>query len=62
MGDPEAAWAPPQLAEGVELGVDDPLPRTPTVFRRKEHWRLPEWGGDTEAASCNYLSAEEHAD
>ncbi len=40
-GDPDAAGMR-HYFEGVRLGVGRRLPRTPAVFARKRHWRLPE--------------------
>ncbi len=41
VGDPDSAGMS-HFAAGVRLGVGVRLPRTPAVYARKTHWRLPE--------------------
>ncbi len=41
IGDPDAHGME-HFARGVRLGVGTRLPRTPAVYSRKTHWRLPE--------------------
>ncbi len=59
-GDPDWAFIP-GLAEGVNLGVDDPLPRTPGVFEEKGRWKLSEDVDPGVSAAENYKSFGPHA-
>ena len=60
IDDPDAPFMA-TVGDGVEMGVDAPLPRSPLVWREKTSWRLPEWPGDLQPAKCNYSSGETHA-
>ena len=42
---------------GCNLGVREPLPRTPLIFREKKRWRLKDWPWPLEPQSENYSSA-----
>ena len=56
-GDPD--WAIfGEMAQGVNLGVDDPLPRTPLVFEEKTKWKLEEYTGEDDRDRENYCSTE----
>ena len=55
-GDPDAEFML-HVGEGVSLGIDDDLPRTPLVFREKLKWNLPEWPEAPQACETNYKSA-----
>ena len=48
------------LGDGVNVGVDEELPRTPAVFEEKDRWRLPDDAGPGEDLADNYKSAEPH--
>ncbi len=58
------------FARGVRLGINVRMPRTPAVYARKKHWRLPEqyyahefYGHSTAGVwRDNYRSAAAHAD
>ena len=60
-GDPDAEFLK-DLEEGVNLGVDSPLPRTPGIFEEKVKWKLSEPEGPGESYNSNYLSVEPHLD
>ena len=50
------------LGEGVPLGVDEELPRTPGVFEEKGKWRLSDDAGPGTDADDNYKSVAPHLD
>ena len=61
FGDPD--WSFVQgLGEGVPLGVDEGLPRTPAVFEEKGKWRLSDDAGPGSDSSDNYKSVAPHID
>ena len=45
-GDPDGQWFQAMAEEGVDTGLDEPLPRNPLISRLKEKWRLKEWQGE----------------
>ena len=49
-----------QLKEGVSLGVDEEMARTPAVFEEKIKWKLDEVDGPGIGDRENYKSAEGH--
>ena len=54
-GDPD--WSFVQgIGEGVPLGVDEDLPRTPAVFEEKGKWRLTDDAGPGADTNDNYKS------
>ena len=55
FGDPDWAFFK-ELEQGVNIGVDCPMPRTPAVFEEKFSWRLEEWAGQEESEVANYRS------
>ena len=59
VGDPDAEFFE-QLREGVPLGVDETMPRTPDVFEEKVKWKLGEVEGPGEAFKDNYRSLKGH--
>ena len=61
-GDPDWEFVASMADDGVSMGVDEPLPRTPSVFRKKTRWRLNKWTGDCFSTDSNYKSGEEFAD
>ena len=64
MGDPDCDFLAVIAAEGVPIGVDVELPRTPTVFEEKTKWPLePEEAETAEHwGDGNYESAVLHLD
>ena len=58
-GDPDWAFVD-SLGEGVPLGVDEPLPRTPAVFEEKSKWKLPDDAGPGCDVDENYQSVGPH--
>ena len=61
-GDPDWAFFD-DLVDGVALGVDETMPRTPAVFEEKAAWKLAPWDEDNEThENPNYASVSEHAE
>ena len=60
LGDPEADWFETMTKEGVDMGILEPMPRTPLVCRQKNRWRLGEWEGPFRTAESNYGSVAGH--
>ena len=60
--DPDCDWVRTVGDTGVNMGVVEPLPRTPMVFRKKLKWRLPEWPDPPSSCTENYPSAVKHQD
>ena len=48
------------MGEGVPLGVDEQMPRTPAVFEEKGKWKLPDDAGPGVDMCDNYRSVEPH--
>ena len=61
FGDPDWAFVG-GLGEGVPLGVDEELPRTPGVFEEKGKWRLADDVGPGVDTTDNYQSVAPHVD
>lgn len=59
-GDPEAPFAA-GVHEGTSLGIDEPMPRTPLVLRKKRKWRLPEHNDDPVSCTENYPSGDKRS-
>ena len=59
FGDPDWQFVK-ELEDGVPLGVDEELPRTPAVFEEKVKWSLDEDDGPGESERNNYSSVEPH--
>ena len=57
LGDPDWGY-PMSVADGVPLGVDMTMPRTPAVFEEKTNWRLSELDGEPEKEILNYKSTK----
>ena len=55
LGDPDASFIE-DLAGGVTLGVDVPMPRTPLIFEKKTKWSLEEPPEEDERDRDNYKS------
>ena len=51
-----------EAEQGLPVGVDVPLPRTPAAFERQTKWRLDDYCQDGMLERKNYPSAEEHAE
>jgi hypothetical protein len=60
-GDPDWRFVQ-DLGEGVSLGVDEELPRTPSVFEEKGKWRLADDVGPGADTTENYQSVSPHVD
>ena len=60
-GDPDWAFLL-HIGEGVPLGVDEELPRTPAVYEPKVRWKLEADLGDALPEKSNYASAADHLD
>ena len=59
IGDPDAEILGTYL-EGVPLGIDQPLPRTPAVFPRKTKWKLKhDFKSEGQHLNDNYKSGKE---
>jgi hypothetical protein len=58
-GDPDWEFVDGR-GEGVPLGVDEPLPRTPAVFEEKGKWKLPDDAGPGCNVDENYQSVGPH--
>ena len=61
FGDPDWQFVK-DLEDGVPLGVDDELPRTPAVFEEKVKWSLVEEVGPHEGERSNFSSVEPHCE
>ena len=59
FGDPDTEVFK-DFEEGVNLGVTEPLPRTPLVFEQKTRWNLEEPCGSQEWEVPNYKSVHGH--
>ena len=60
-GDPDFEFIQEVTAHGVKLGVDVPLPRTPSVFEEKTKWNLQWIDSAPSSMQCtNYQSATEN--
>ena len=59
FGDPDWEFID-GLGEGVTLGVDEQMPRTPAVFEEKGKWKLPEDAGPGVNMCDNYRSVDPH--
>ena len=55
LGDPDASFIE-DLAGGVTLGVDVPMPRAPLIFEKKTRWSLEEPPEEDERDRDNYKS------
>ena len=51
--DPDATFIRDVGGLGCDLGVLEPMPRTPLVYREKKMWRLEDWPFPLEPASDN---------
>ena len=60
-GDPDWRFVQ-EIGEGVSLGVDEDLPRTPAVFEEKGKWRLADDVGPGTDTTDNYKSVAPHVD
>ena len=60
-GDPDWEFVD-GMGEGVPLGVDEQLPRTPAVFEEKGKWKLPDDAGPGVDTCENYRSVDPHLD
>jgi hypothetical protein len=58
-GDPDWEFVD-GMGEGVPLGVDEQLPRTPAVFEEKGKWKLPDDVGPGVDTCENYRSVDPH--
>ena len=58
-GDPDWEFVD-GMGEGVPLGVDEQMPRTPAVFGEKGKWKLPDDAGPGVDMCDNYRSVEPH--
>ena len=59
LGDPDTEVFK-DFEVGVNLGVTEPLPRTPWVYEQKTRWNLDEPGGSQEWEVPNYKSVHGH--
>ena len=61
MGDPDRDYLEQMASEGVPIGVDVELPRTPSVYEEKVKWAVDPAEGDyQDILAENYSSAEEN--
>ena len=56
-GDPDWEY-PPSLVDGVPVGVDEQMPRTPEVFEAKTSWALDDQHDDPVHLRGNYKSVQ----
>ena len=55
LGDPDWAY-PMSCSDGVPLGVDMEMPRTPAVFDEKTKWKFDHLDGEPDRAVLSYTS------
>ena len=62
IGDVDHEWLAEVASEGVGLGVDETMPRVPSVFEEKTKWNLSQTDEEfRDVFADNYKSAEENA-
>ena len=61
MGDPDSFFFDSLMHTDCDLGVDEPMPRTPLVFREKTRWGVKHSDQDPIPADGNYFSANLYA-
>ena len=58
IDDPEKSFFVEAATEGMHMGVDVEMPRTPKVFREKTKWRIKDGGEELCDAETNYPTVE----